>query len=162
MMMSMPLITPRLRQTWGKMFSLQWSDENQTAQENWTRIKLRWVCICCVRSCSLCLLPGPSSNFLPGLWVDNPDPPLSLSPSSPLPLALSSPHGPAHCPLIILCSVTHWCLHLFIHSFTEKISESLITLISLIHLLPLFLLFPQNHFVLTTLLIYISASTHLV
>lgn len=30
-------------------------------------------------------------------------------------------HGPAYCPLIILCSVTHWCLHSFVHSLRKHL-----------------------------------------
>lgn len=122
-----------------KMFSLQWSNESQAAQENSTRIKLQRVCIYYVRLCSLCLLPDFSSNFSARFVSGQSSSTSSLSLHTHL--SSLSPRSSAPCSLNILCPVTHWCQHSFIRSFIHYSLGKYLTawsqLISLIHLLPL-------------------------
>lgn len=108
-------------------------------------------------------------KFQPGLWVESLDPDLPPPPHSPLlcqsPFSSPSLLRSVPCPLIILCPVTHWCDHSFIHSYTHSLGKYLrdwSQLISLIHLLPLFLPFCQKLFLSWILfLVYISAFTYL-
>lgn len=103
-------------------------------------------------------------KFQPGLWVESLDPDLPPPPHSPLrcqsPSSSPSLLRSVPCPLIILCPVTHWCDHSFIHSYTHSLGKYLrdwSQLISLIHLLFIFTLLPKAFLVLNSLLsLYLS------
>lgn len=142
------------------MFSLQWSNESQAAQENSTRIKLQRVCIYYVRLCSLCLLPDFSSNFSARFVSGQ-----SLSTSSlslHTHLSSLSPRSSAPCSLNILCPVTHWCQHSFIHSFIHWESIWPPDHNWFHWFISSLLLFSKNHFVLNTLLSLYLSLYHLV
>lgn len=109
-----------------KMFSLQWSNESQAAQENSTRIKLQRVCIYYVRLCSLCLLPDFSSNFsarfVSGQSLSTSSLSLHTHLSSPLPGVLLLVPWISSALLLTDASI-----HSFVHLFTGKVFDRLIT-----------------------------------